>query len=425
MKEYTFFDKIKHGWNAFRSRDPTEEIRTVYTYESPSYYRPDRHILKRTNERSTVNALYNRIALDVSSIEVKHVRLNDNGQFIEEMDTGLNNCLTLEANIDQSSRAFIQDIVQSMLDEGVVAVVPVDTSLDPEVSNSYDILTMRVGKITQWYPRHVQVLLYNDRTGKKEHIIFEKSNVAIIENPLYTVINEPNSTMQRLIRKLLLLDSIDEQIGSSKLDLIIQLPYIIKTEARRKQAEIRRKEIEDQLRGSQYGIAYTDGTEKITQLNRPVENNLLKQIEYLTDLLYSQLGITKEILDGTANEQTMLNYYNRTVEPIISAIVLEMKRKFLTKTARTQKQSIIFIRDPFKLTPINSIAEIADKFTRNEIASSNEIRGIIGWKPSNDPRSDQLLNKNINHPTEESNQRVSLNTNKPLNEKEADKNQNG
>ena len=425
MKEYTFFDKIKHGWNAFRSRDPTEEIRTVYTYESPSYYRPDRHILKRTNERSTVNALYNRIALDVSSIEVKHVRLNDNGQFIEEMDTGLNNCLTLEANIDQSSRAFIQDIVQSMLDEGVVAVVPVDTSLDPEVSNSYDILTMRVGKITQWYPRHVQVLLYNDRTGKKEHIIFEKSNVAIIENPLYTVINEPNSTMQRLIRKLLLLDSIDEQIGSSKLDLIIQLPYIIKTEARRKQAEIRRKEIEDQLRGSQYGIAYTDGTEKITQLTRPVETNLLKQIEYLTDLLYSQLGITKEILDGTANEQTMLNYYNRTVEPIISAIVLEMKRKFLTKTARTQKQSIIFIRDPFKLTPINSIAEIADKFTRNEIASSNEIRGIIGWKPSNDPRSDQLLNKNINHPTEESNQRVSLNTNKPLNEKEADKNQNG
>lgn len=396
-----FLNRIRNGWNAFRNRDPTEDVRTVFTYETASYYRPYAHLFRRSNEKSTVNAIYNRIALDVASMSIKHVKLNENDQFIEEIDSHLNECLTLEANIDQSSRAFIQDIVQSMLDEGVIAVCPVDTTLNPNETGSYDILTMRVGKITQWYPKHVKVLLYNDSNGKKQEVMFHKRNVAIIENPLYTVINEPNSTMQRLIRKLFLLDLIDEQSGSGKLDLIIQLPYTIKTEGRRKQADIRKKEIEDQLRNSQYGIAYVDAAEKITQLNRPVENNLLKQIEYLTNMLYGQLGITNEILDGTANEQTMLNYYNRTIEPIISAIVLEMKRKFLTKTARSLRHSIIFIRDPFKMTPINNIADMADKFTRNEIASSNEIRGIIGWKPSSDPRSDQLINKNINHSTEE------------------------
>lgn len=400
MEDLNFLERLKHGWNAFKNRDPTEEFRNVYFNTVSSSYRPDRHILKRTSERSTVNAIYNRISLDVASIDIKHVRLDENGHFLEEIKDGLNNCLTLEANIDQTCRSFIQDIAQSMLDEGVVAVVPVDTNLNPDKTNSYDILTMRVGKITQWYPRSVKVLLYNDNSGKKEEIILRKDRVAIIENPLYAVINEPNSTMQRLIRKLLLLDSVDEQASSSKLDLIIQLPYVIKTEARRNQAEIRRKEIEDQLRGSKYGIAYTDGTEKITQLNRPIENNLLKQIEYLTGLLYSQLGITDEVMNGTANEQTMLNYYNRTIEPIVSAIALEFKRKFLTKTARSQGQSIEYFRDPFKLVPINNIAEIADKFTRNEIATSNEFRGIIGWKPSNDPRADQLLNKNLNHPDE-------------------------
>lgn len=419
----TFLSKLKNGWNAFRNRDPTDDIPTqlVYTYEG-SYYRPDRHILRRTNERSTVNAIYNRIALDVSSLDVKHARLNSNNQFLEEIDSGLNNCLTLEANIDQSSKAFLQDIVQSMLDEGVVAIVPVDTNIDPNDTGSYDILTMRVGRITQWYPQHVKILLYNDINGKKEEIIFNKNNVAIVENPLYTVINEPNSTMQRLIRKLMLLDCIDEQAGSNRLDLIIQLPYTINTDRRRQQAEIRRNEVEKQLSYGKYGIAYIDGAEKVTQLNRPVENNLLKQIEYLTDLLYSQLGITKEILDGTANEQTMLNYYNRTIEPIISAITLEMKRKFLTKTARTQKQSIIYIRNPFTLTTLNSLAEIADKFTRNEIATTNEIRGVIGWKPSNDPRSDQLINKNLNHPEDVLNNRVPVDYN---NKKEANKNQNG
>ena len=347
-----------------------------------------------------VNAIYNRIALDVSALEVKHCRLDENDRYIHDMDSKLNKCLTLEANLDQTSRAFIQDVVMSMLDEGCVAIVPIDTETNPTVSGSYDILTMRTGKILEWRPTSVKVRVYNERTGLKEDIVVPKKVAAIIENPLYSVINEPNSTMQRLIRKLNLLDSIDEQSGSGKLDLIIQLPYIIKTDARRKQAEERRRDIEMQLSGSKYGIAYTDGTERITQLNRPVENNLMKQIEFLTSMLYSQLGITQSILDGTADEKTMLNYNNRTVEPIISAIVDEMKRKFLTKTALTQKQSIKFFSDPFKLVPVNAMADIADKFTRNEVLSSNEVRDIIGRKPSNDPKADQLINKNITQPTE-------------------------
>ena len=389
------FDKLKHSWNAFvNNRSPTNYYNDVgYSYS----YRPDRVRFTRGNERSIVTSVYNRIALDASSIDIKHVRLDENGRFISVIDSGLNNCLTLEANIDQTGRALKQDIIMSMMDEGCIAIVPVDTTINPTETGTgaYDILSMRTGKILEWYPSHVKVRVYNDRTGNKEDIIVPKKTVAIVENPLYAVMNEPNSTMQRLIRKLNLLDFIDEQSGSGKLDLIIQLPYIIKTEARREQAEKRRKDIENQLAGSKYGIAYTDGTEKITQLNRPVENNLMKQIEYLTNMLYSQLGITQSVLDGTADEQTMLNYNNRTIEPIVSAIVDEMKRKFLSKTARSQLQSILFFRDPFKLVPVNNIAEIADKFTRNEILTSNEIRQIIGIKPSNDPKADQLINSNI------------------------------
>lgn len=389
------FDKLKHSWNAFvNNRSPTNYYNDVgYSYS----YRPDRVRFTRGNERSIVTSVYNRIALDASSIDIKHVRLDENGRFISVIDSGLNNCLTIEANIDQTGRALKQDIVMSMMDEGCIAIVPVDTTINPTETGpgAYDILSMRTGKILEWYPSHVKVRVYNDRTGNKEDIIVPKKTVAIVENPLYAVMNEPNSTMQRLIRKLNLLDFIDEQSGSGKLDLIIQLPYIIKTEARREQAEKRRKDIENQLAGSKYGIAYTDGTEKITQLNRPVENNLMKQIEYLTNMLYSQLGITQSVLDGTADEQTMLNYNNRTIEPIVSAIVDEMKRKFLSKTARSQLQSILFFRDPFKLVPVNNIAEIADKFTRNEILTSNEIRQIIGIKPSNDPKADQLVNSNI------------------------------
>ena len=389
------FDILKHSWNAFvNNRSPTNYDNDVgYSYS----YRPDRVRFTRGNERSIVTSVYNRIALDASSIDIKHVRLDENGRFISVIDSGLNNCLTLEANIDQTGRALKQDIVMSMMDEGCIAIVPVDTTINPTETGpgAYDILSMRTGKILEWYPSHVKVRVYNDRTGNKEDIIVPKKTVAIVENPLYAVMNEPNSTMQRLIRKLNLLDFIDEQSGSGKLDLIIQLPYIIKTEARREQAEKRRKDIENQLAGSKYGIAYTDGTEKITQLNRPVENNLMKQIEYLTNMLYSQLGITQSVLDGTADEQTMLNYNNRTIEPIVSAIVDEMKRKFLSKTARSQLQSILFFRDPFKLVPVNNIAEIADKFTRNEILTSNEIRQIIGIKPSNDPKADQLINSNI------------------------------
>ena len=392
----SFGSRLKHAWNAFTGTDYT-----TYQDVGPGYSsRPDRIRLTRGNERSIITSVYNRIALDVAALNVQHIRLDENGRFLFVIQDGLNTCLTVEANIDQTARAFIQDIVVSMLDEGCVAIVPVDTTYDPSVTGSYDIQTMRVGKILDWYPQHVRVRLYNERTGTKENILVPKSTVAIVENPLYAVVNEPNSTMQRLIRKLNLLDVIDEQSGSGKLDLIIQLPYVIKTEARRQQAENRRKDIEAQLSGTKYGIAYSDGTERITQLNRSVNNNLMSQIEYLTSMLYSQLGITQSILDGTADEKTMLNYNNRTIEPIISAIVDEMKRKFLTKTARSQSQSISFFRDPFKLVPVNDIAEIADKFTRNEIMTSNEIRQVIGMKPSDDPRADELRNKNLSAPSE-------------------------
>ena len=401
--EISFGNRLKHAWNAFFSRDPTY----MYKNGGSSYgRRPDRPRLSRGNERTILTSIFNRIALDVSGIEIKHCRLDDNGRFMEEIDSGLNNCLNLESNIDQTGRSFIQDVVMSMLDEGCVAIVPVDTTLDPKVTQSYDILSMRTGKILEWFPEHVKVRVYNDKTGNKEDIIVPKSTVAIIENPLYAVINEPNSTAQRLKRKLSLLDITDEQTASGKMDLIIQLPYVIKTPARRQQAEERTKEIESQLANSKYGIAYTDGTEKVTQLNRSLENNLLKQVEYWQDMLYSQLGITKEIMNGTADEKTMLNYFNRTVEPIISAIVDEMKRKFLSKTARSQHQSIMFFNDPFKLVPINNIAEIADKFTRNEILTSNEIRQIIGMKPSSDPKADQLVNSNISQPNDAQEQPV-------------------
>lgn len=401
----SFGSRLKHAWNAFTGTDYT-----TYQDVGPGYSsRPDRIRLTKGNERSIITSVYNRIALDVAALNVQHIRLDENGRFLSVIQDGLNTCLTVEANIDQTARAFIQDIVVSMLDEGCVAIVPVDTTYDPSVTGSYDIQTMRVGKILDWYPQHVRVRLYNERTGAKENILVPKSTVAIVENPLYAVVNEPNSTMQRLIRKLNLLDVIDEQSGSGKLDLIIQLPYVIKTEARRQQAENRRKDIEAQLSGTKYGIAYADGTERITQLNRSVNNNLMSQIEYLTSMLYSQLGITQSILDGTADEKTMLNYNNRTIEPIISAIVDEMKRKFLTKTARSQSQSISFFRDPFKLVPVNDIAEIADKFTRNEIMTSNEIRQVIGMKPSDDPRADELRNKNLSAPSESE-----LETNPPV-----------
>ena len=393
-------DRLQHAWNAFMNRDPT------YNYQDlgNSYsIRPDRPRFTRGNERSIVTSVYNRIALDVSAISIQHVRLDDNDRFKEQMNSGLNSCLTLSANTDQTGRAFIQDAVMSMLDEGCIAIVPIDTTTNPNISDSYDILTMRTAKILDWYPNHVRIRVYNERTGRQEETIVPKKMVAIVENPLYAVINEPNSTMQRLVRKLGLLDVTDEQTASGKLDLIIQLPYIIKTEARRQQAEERRKNIEMQLAGSKYGIAYTDGTERITQLNRSLENNLMKQIEYLTSMLYSQLGITQSILDGTADEKTMLNYYSRTIEPIVSAIVDEMKRKFLTKTARSQHQSIAFFRDPFKLVPVGDIAEIADKFTRNEIMTSNELRQIVGMKPSDDPKADKLINSNLNQPEETEN----------------------
>lgn len=387
--------RLKHAWNAFFNKDPTP---TNWDRGSAYAYRPDRPRLTRGNERSIVTAVYNRIALDVSALIMKHCYLDVNGRYSKDADSKLNRCLTIEANIDQTARAFKQDIVMSMLDEGCVAVVPVDTTFNPKVTGSYDIDTMRTGKILEWRPTTIKVRVYNEQTGEKEDIVVPKSVAAIIENPLYAVINEPNSTMQRLIRKLNLLDAIDEQSGSGKLDLIIQLPYIIKTDARRQQAEQRRKDIEMQLSGSKYGIAYTDGTERITQLNRPIENNLMKQIEYLTSMLFSQLGITQSILDGSADEKTMLNYNNRTVEPIASAIVDEMKRKFLTKTAISQNQTIMYFMDPFKLVPVSNLADIADKFTRNEILSSNEVRQIIGMKPSKDPKADQLINKNIAQP---------------------------
>lgn len=388
-------DRFRHGWNAFvNNRDPT-----VYREIGiSSSYRPDRPRLTRGNERSIVTAITNRIALDVVDVSIQHCKLDKDGRFEDVYPSALNNCLNLEANIDQSGFAFRHDAVLSLLDEGVIALVPIDTDDDLNETQSIQIFTMRVGKITQWYPRHVKVKAYNDQTGQHEEVIFPKESVAIIENPLYPVMNEQSSTMQRLVRKLNLLDVIDEQSGSGKLDLIIQLPYIIKTDARRNQAEQRRKDIEMQLSSSKYGIAYTDGTERITQLNRPVENNLMKQIEYLTSMLYSQLGITQSILDGTADEQTMLNYYSRTIEPIVNAIVSEIKRKFLTKTARSQGQSIMYFRDPFKLVPVAQLAEVTDKFTRNEVATSNEMRQVMGWKPSKDPKADQLINSNLNQP---------------------------
>ena len=385
--------RAKRAWNAFFNKDPTGALKDIgYSYG----YRPDRMRYSRGNERSIITAVFNRIAIDAAAIKVRHVRLDENGRFLEEIDSGLNSCLSVSANVDQIGRSLIQDAVASMMDEGCIAIVPVDTDDDPEESGSFKILSMRVGRIVEWYPRHVRIELYNDRVGRKEEVTLSKEIVAIVENPLYAVVNERNSTLQRLIRKMNLLDIIDEKNSSGKLDLIIQLPYVIKTESRRKQAEIRRNDIERQLTGSKYGIAYTDGTERITQLNRPVENNLMSQIEYLTSMLFSQLGITQGILDGTADEKTMLNYYNRTIEPIMSAISEELKRKFLTRTARTQGQSIEFFRDPFKLVPVGDLAEIADKFTRNEIMTSNEVRQIIGMKPSNDPEADELRNKNLN-----------------------------
>lgn len=396
--ETSFGSRLKHAWNAFTNKDPTglyrRDLGTAY------YYRPDRPRMSRGNEKSIVTSIFNRIALDVASLDIKHCRLDNYGRYLEDMDSGLNNCLTIESNIDQTPRAFIQDVVLSMFDEGCVAIVPVDTTINPNITQAFDVNSLRTGKILEWYPEHVKVRVYNDKTGNKEDLILPKKRIGIVENPLFSVINEPNSTVQRLIRKLNLLDAIDEQSSSGKLDLIIQLPYTIKSDIRRQQAEERRKNIEMQLTGSKYGVAYTDATEKITQLNRPIENNLLKQIEYLTSMANAQLGITQTILDGTADDKTMLNYYNRTIEPIIAGIVDEMKRKFLSKTARSQRQTIKFFRDPFKLVPVNDIAEIADKFTRNEIMSSNEIRQVIGMPPSQDPKADELRNSNISQPEE-------------------------
>lgn len=415
--ETSLSSRLKHAWNAFKNRDPTYyhgDLGASYSY------RPDRARFSRGNERSIVTSVYNRIALDVAAIDIKHCKLDENNRFVSVVDSKLNKCLTLEANIDQTARSFVQDVVMSMLDEGCVAIVPVDTTMNPTITGSFDIESMRTGKILEWYPERVRIRVYNDRTGQKEDILVPKKTVSIIENPLYAVINEPNSTMQRLIRKLNLLDAIDEQSGSGKLDLIVQLPYAVKGELRQKQAEQRRDSIVDQLKGP-YGIAYIDGTEKVTQLNRPVENNLMGQVEYLTSMLYSQLGITQGVLEGTADEQTMLNYYSRSIEPIISAIVDEMKRKFLTKTARSQMQTIAFFRDPFKLVPVNNIAEIADKFTRNEILTSNEIRQIVGIKPSDDPKADKLINSNISQAkTGDPNQ-----VNETVESKEGGKSQNG
>ena len=390
-------NRLSHAWNAFIGND-------YYNYSGSKYrdlgysstIQPYRTYFTKGNDKSIVTAIYTRIAIDCMSIDLKHIRLDENGRYVEEIKSKLNNCLTVEANKDQTARNFIKDIVVSMFDEGVVAVVPIDTTFNPSISSSYDIETMRTGRITQWYPDHVRVEVYNDRTGLKEELVFAKKDIAIIENPLYEVTNAPNSTLQRLILKLNILDAIDKQSGSGKLDLIIQLPYVIKSDARKEQAEKRRADIESQLANSKFGIAYTDGTEKITQLNRSVENNLMTQIQYLTSMLYSQLGITEEVLNGSADEKTMLNYMNRTIEPIMSAIVDEMKRKFLTKTARSQNQTIEYFNDPFKLIPVTNLADIADKFTRNEIMSSNEIRQVIGMKPVNDPRADELRNKNLN-----------------------------
>lgn len=389
-----FSDRLQHAWNAFKNGDLPQS--TSYNLGASSSFRPDYNRFYFGSDQSIVTSIYNRISIDVASIKIEHVRLDQNGRFVESIDSHLNKCLTLSANIDQTGRTLIQDIAMRMCTDGVVAVVPVKTSLNPNKTDSYDIKSLRCGKITQWYPKHIMVSLYNEEIGERQEIILPKNNVGIIENPLYDVMNEPNSNLRRLIHKLNILDAIDEQSGAGKLDLIIQLPYVIKSDARREQAERRRKDIEMQLSGSKYGIAYTDGTERITQLNRPAENNLLNQIDYLTKMLHSQLGLTESVFDGTADEKTMLNYHNRTIEPMLSAITNEMKRKFLTKTARTQGQSIEFFRDAFRLVPVEQIAEIADKFTRNEILSPNEVRAIIGYKPSEDERADELRNRNLN-----------------------------
>lgn len=396
----TLGGRLAHAWNAFRSNEQIFNNSYVYA-GSGSSYRPDKYIVTPGLERTIINSIMTRIAIDCAQIPMFEAKLDENGNFKEKINSGLTNCLTVEANIDQTGRSFMLDLIISMMDEGVVAVVPVDTSIDPKKSDSYQIDSLRVGRILDWYPEHVRVNLYNEKTGLKEQLLLPKDMVAIIENPLYYIMNQPNSTLKRLVRKLNLIDRVDEQVGSGKLDLIIQLPYVIKSQSRRKEAETRRQDIENQLVNSKYGVAYTDGTEKIVQLNRPLENNFQTQIEYLTSMLYNQLGLTEEVFKGTADEETMLNYYNHTIEPILAAIADEFKRKFLTKTARTQRKSIVFIRNPFKLAAVNNIAEIADKFTRNEILTSNEIRSIIGFAPSDQATADQLRNKNLNAPKEE------------------------
>lgn len=394
MIEIGFTDRLMHAWNAFSNweqRSPN----LSQQYGLTQSFRPDRNTLRITNERSIIASILTRMAMDVASIDLLHVRLDEDKRFLEEIDSGLNNCLTVEANLDQAARAFRQDIAQTLFDEGVAAIVPVDTTLNPNVTGGYDILTLRVGKITEWMPKHIKVDLYNEEKGKRQQIVIPKKMAAIVENPLYSVMNEPNSTLQRLIRALNTMDTMDEKNAQGKLDLIIQLPYTIKSEARQQQAEKRRKDIEFQLTGSKYGIAYTDATEKVTQLNRPVENNLLQKVEYLTKMLYSQLGLTEEIMSGTADERAMLNYNNRTIEPVVTAIVEAMRRTFLTKTARSQRQSIVATRNPFRLVPVDQIAEIADKFTRNEIMTANEIRSVIGMRPADDPKADELRNSNM------------------------------
>lgn len=393
-----FINRLQHGWNAFMNKDPTEN----YYFDGITYsYRPDRVRFSGGNEKTIVTSIYNRIAMDAASITIKHVRLDENERYVETIQSGLNECLNIEANIDQTGRAFLQDVFMSILDEGCIAIVPTVTSANPKLTNSYDILAMRTGKILEWRPDEVKVRLYNDSNGRREEIWLKKRYVGIVENPMYSVINERNSTMQRLIRKMNLIDAVDEQTSSGKLDMIIQLPYQVKSELRRQQADKRRKDLEEQLKDSRFGIGYVDATEKITQLNRPLENNLLKQIEYLTSILYGQLGITQTIMDGTADEKTMLNYYTRTIEPLVIAFVDELKRKFLTKTARSQLQSIAYFRNPFSLVPTNDLAELADKFTRNEIVTSNEFRQVIGMKPSNDPRADELRNSNLKYAEEQ------------------------
>lgn len=395
-------DRLKHAWSAFTNKsEPDFGLYSPGAFGATSYGTVmDRRLLRIPNERSIISSIYTRLAVDVAQVDIRHVKVDEKRRYLEDVDSGLNSCLSLEANLDQAATALRMDVAYTLFDHGVAAIVPVETSINPNFSGSFDIRTLRVGRITQWYPKHVRVDLYNENTGRRQEVILEKKFVAIVENPFYSVMNEPNSTLQRLVRKLALLDVIDEQSSSGKLDLIIQLPYVVKSEARRQQAEQRRKDIEVQLKGSQYGIAYTDGTEKITQLNRPAENNLLNQVQYLTQMLYGQLGLTEEIMNGTADEKTMLNYQNRTIVPIVNAVAEELRRKFLTKTARTQKHWIMYFRDPFKLVPINDIAEIADKFTRNEILTSNEIRQIIGMKPSDDPKADELKNSNMPAPSE-------------------------